>query len=441
MQSRLTTRRAASLVAASLAAASLLAAPPLHAHDGAPLAPHDAWTAWTRDPLILLTLLAPALLYAIGRRRLRRRAGAGHGISTREAAAFWAGWAALVVALASPLHAMGSALFTAHMAQHELLVAVAAPLLVLGRPAIAFVWALPPAWRRRVRVVTGPAAARRAWRVLTGAGVATLVHAVALWTWHLPALYRLSLRSELAHGVQHAMFGGTALLFWWALLAPRARRERAGAGVAWLFVTTMHTVALGTLIALSSRLWVPEYGATTAAWGLMPLDDQQLAGVLRWGPGSVSYLVAALALFASWMAASDARVRRRQLAGALPVVALLLVLGAAGCHPDDSRLTPDQASQLTRGGDPERGRRLMAAYGCGNCHTVPGLDGADAMVGPELTNTARRVYIAGVLPNTPDNLMRWIQHPKLVDSLTAMPELGVKEGEARDMAAYIYSLH
>lgn len=439
MQPRLTTRPRL-VRPALLALASAVAAAPLRAHPGVPPVPHDLWTAWTRDPLILLALALPAALYAVGHRRLRERLGPDRGVSARETAAFWAGWGTLVVALASPLHAVGSALFTAHMAQHELLVGVAAPLLVLGRPAIVAIWALPPSWRRRVRVVTGPARVRRLWRVVTGAGVATVIHAVAIWAWHLPALYRLSLRSELAHGLQHASFTGTALLFWWAVLAPRARAARAGAGVAWLFVTTMHTIALGTLIALSSRLWVPDYAATSAAWGLMPLEDQQLAGLLMWVPGSVSYLVAALALFASWMATSDQRVRRRRLvAGALPAF-LVAALGLGACHPDDSRLSPDQASALTRGGDPARGRQLIAAYGCGNCHTVPGVPGADALVGPELTNTGRRVYIAGVLTNTPDNLVKWIQHPKQVDSLTVMPELGVKEQEARDIAAYIYSL-
>jgi cytochrome c oxidase assembly factor CtaG/cytochrome c2 len=444
MQPRLIPRVAIRLATRLVTVAAGLAAiaGPHHAHTGAPPAPHDLWSAWTRDPVILLPLLLSAVIYAVGSRRLRRHAGRGRpgrGLSGLEAAAFWTGWTTLAVALASPLHALGSALFSAHMAQHELMVTLAAPLLVLGRPAIVAVWALPRSWRGHVRVVTAPAVARRAWRTLTAAGLATLLHAVALWGWHLPALYRATLRSELAHGLQHTSFLGTALLFWGALLAPRARRAQAGAGVAWLFLTGLHTVALGTLLAISTRLWVPEYAATTAPWGLMPLEDQQLAGLLMWVPGSTSYLVAALWLFSSWLSASDARVRRRRaLAGALPVVVIAVL--AAGCHPDDSRVSAADAAAMT-GGDAARGRRLIRTYGCGECHTVPGVPGADALVGPELTHTGRRVYIAGSLPNSPANLVRFIQHPRQVDSLTAMPELGVRDQEARDMAAYIYTLH
>lgn len=287
------------VVAAALA---LLAAPALlRAHDGRPVEPHDVWAAWSRDPLVLIGLVLSLVLYETGRRAMRRAGPAW------EAWSFRAGWLLLAVALASPLHAMGEALFSAHMAQHELLVAVAAPLLVLGRPALVAVWAVPPRWRGHVRLLTARPRLRGAWRAITGAGAATLLHGAALWVWHLPVLYRASLRSDLVHALQHASFLGTALLFWWALLAPRARRQQAGAGVAWLFLTAMHTVALGMLLALSTRLWIPDYAATSAPWGVGAVEDQQLAGLLMSVPGTLAYLVAGLALFAAWLDASGRR--------------------------------------------------------------------------------------------------------------------------------------
>lgn len=98
-----------------------------------------------------------------------------------------------------------------------------------------------------------------------------------------------------------------------------------------------------------------------------------------------------------------------------------------------------EAAELT-GGDPARGRALVHEYGCDACHTIPGVPGADREVGPPLTGLANRMYIAGVLPNMPQNLMTWIQDPKGVAPQTAMPDVGVTSADARDIAAYLYSI-
>jgi cytochrome c2 len=89
-------------------------------------------------------------------------------------------------------------------------------------------------------------------------------------------------------------------------------------------------------------------------------------------------------------------------------------------------------------GDVEQGRELLWQYGCGACHEIPGVRGAHGNLGPPLENMAQQVYIAGVLPNTPENLIHWIRAPQKVDPLTAMPDLAVTEAQARDMAAYLY---
>ena len=131
---------------------------------------------------------------------------------------------------------------------------------------------------------------------------------------------------------------------------------------------------------------------------------------------------------------------RHQVALGIGAALLLLLLAPllAACRAD--RTMSDQAAMALTGGNAERGRQTIASYGCGTCHTIGGVPGANANVGPPLAGLGQRAYVAGVVPNTPDNLVRWIRHPQEVDSLTAMPDLGVKESEARDIAAYLYTL-
>jgi cytochrome c oxidase assembly factor CtaG len=204
------------------------------------------------------------------------------------------------VALVSPLHPLGEALFSAHMAQHEILMTLSAPLVVLGRPFVPFVWALPPRWRGLVgRAVTTGWRAGLWSRVSSPLG-AWLLHFAALWGWHVPVLFEATLVSDLAHSLQHLTFLGTALLFWWALLCGHGR-DRFGLGVFYLFTTIIHTGALGALLTFSERLWYPLYASTTMPWGLTPLEDQQLGGLIMWVPASTSYIVAGLALMGLWL--------------------------------------------------------------------------------------------------------------------------------------------
>jgi putative membrane protein len=276
-------------------------------HDGQPLAPHDLWAAWSWEPLIVASLLVSAWLYFRGVRELWRAAGTGHGIRRGEVAAYAAGWLTLAVSLVSPLHQLGAVLFTAHMAQHELLMVIAAPLLVLGRPVIPFLWALPVAWRRMAGSWSARPGVSGTWKLITLPSVAWVLHAVAIWLWHAPSLYQATLSSEAVHTIQHVSFLGTALLFWWALLYGVGSRLARPAAVIYLFTTAAHTSLLGALLTFSPRLWYPLYDATTAPWGLTPLEDQQLAGVIMWVPAGLSYLIAALALVSTWLREPAAR--------------------------------------------------------------------------------------------------------------------------------------
>lgn len=127
------------------------------------------------------------------------------------------------------------------------------------------------------------------------------------------------------------------------------------------------------------------------------------------------------------------RVRRFALA----FLALACIAGLSACGGDDK--LEREAAALT-GGDPHRGRVAIDRYGCGGCHTIPGVRGADALVGPNLDRVASRTYIAGVLQNTPDNMVTWVQNPPGVDPKTAMPNLRVTDLDARDIASYLYTL-
>lgn len=95
---------------------------------------------------------------------------------------------------------------------------------------------------------------------------------------------------------------------------------------------------------------------------------------------------------------------------------------------------------MMTGGEPDRGRSLVSAYGCDVCHTIPGVPGANGLVGPPLGNLAARMFIGGVLPNDPENLILWIRDPAAFAPRTAMPDVQASERDARDMAAFLYSL-
>lgn len=128
--------------------------------------------------------------------------------------------------------------------------------------------------------------------------------------------------------------------------------------------------------------------------------------------------------------------RARQLTA--PLVTLLFAAAlAGGCRGGRSEVQDVQVA----GGDPERGAGVIQDIGCGACHTIPGIEGARGVVGPPLSFWSRRSYIAGNLPNSPPNLVRWIRDADAVEPGTAMPDLGLSEQQARDVAAYLYTLN
>ena len=271
------------------------------------------WSAWpwSFEPWVLACLALSLALYAVGLLQLWRRAGADRGVRWVHVASFMGAWLVLVVALVSPLDPLGSRLFSAHMIQHELLMIVAAPLFVAGRPLAVWIWAFPQPWRRRIGRFFHKPAWRVPWLFVTGTVCAWVLHALALWLWHIPALFELALRNEWVHAFQHFSFLFTALLFWWTVVAARSRRDQAIAGVS-LFTTMLHMGALGAFLTLASSVWYPTYLGTASAFSLSALEDQQLGGLVMWIPSGLIYIVCLVAIAARLLEDKGARPHIRQ---------------------------------------------------------------------------------------------------------------------------------
>jgi putative membrane protein len=274
----------------------------------------ELWTAWHPHAGVLLGLSAAGSLYAVGLTRLWRAVGRGRGVARWRAACYAAGIVALAVALASPLDALGEVLFWGHMVQHLVLIVVAAPLLVLGAPLVPLLWVADGPGRRCIGAWWRRWPAARAVRaiaaVLTTPLLAWLLHVGAVWAWHLPAAYEAALGDERIHALEHLSFLGTAVLFWWVVLQPAGRR-RLSQGMAILYVVTagMQGGLLGALLTFAGKPFYATQSAGAAAWGLTPLEDQQLAGLIMWLPAGLAYLAAAGALFVLWLQEPRARSR------------------------------------------------------------------------------------------------------------------------------------
>ena len=244
--------------------------------------------------MIYLLSGAFAVAYALGQHKLRgrRRSSDWLGIWL-----FAAGLLALVVAFCGPLDEAADRLFSVHMIQHELLMVVAAPLLVASASFPALIWALPRRGRLLVARVMRRMRIRAIWSRLTGPLPASVLHGLAIWLWHAPVLFDAALEHEWIHVAQHASFFGTGLIFWSSIIRPH-RREARGQAVLSLFATSVHSGVLGALLTFSRAPWYAPYGAGA-------IEDQQLAGLIMWIPASIAYLIASLIVARRWLVESE----------------------------------------------------------------------------------------------------------------------------------------
>lgn len=206
------------------------------------------------------------------------------------------GLLAVLAALEGPLDGAAETSESWHMAQHVVLLTVAAPLFVLGAPLRRMAWMLPDNWEPRLR-------RNRVLRTVSGATPALLatgiiVQSAVLAAWHLPGPYQAAIRNPSVHALEHLTFLGAGLLLWWAIL--HSNRAQLGLGVVALFIAALPGTALGLLMTVARTVWYPVYGTGPSALG-----DQQLAGVVMWAVGNTIYLIAAVALFAAWLSSLE----------------------------------------------------------------------------------------------------------------------------------------
>ncbi|HEY0845722.1 MAG TPA: cytochrome c oxidase assembly protein [Noviherbaspirillum sp.] len=253
---------------------------------------------WTYDPWVWTPIALCVVLYVRGMLLQRRMARPLPRVSPWSITGFTAGIAALFLALIWPLDALAEVSFAAHMAQHMLLIAVAAPLLTVSRPLPLLLIGMPSSWRRGNRHL---GAIYRGVNALATPRVAFALHGILIWLWHAPFLFEAALRWQSVHVAEHVTLLGSALLFWHALRQTgRPGGEGYGAAALWILGTLIHTGMLGALITFSPRLLYMSY-ADTSHHFRSPMDDQQLAGLLMWIPGGLCYLVAGLACAAAWL--------------------------------------------------------------------------------------------------------------------------------------------
>jgi cytochrome c oxidase assembly factor CtaG/polyferredoxin len=251
------------------------------------------FSSWTLEWSAVSILLAALFLYVRGWLRGRTLI---HNLNDQSRLlAFIAGLVVIFLALASPLDAFDSLFLSAHMTQHLLLMMIAPPLLLLGRPFLPLLRGLPKAL---VKEGLGPFLA---WPVLKAFGsfltappVAWLIFAVTTVLWHIPFFYELALSSSTWHGVQHACFFWSGILFWWPILDEHSRTP-SWVFIPYLLLADMVNTGLSAYFVFSGKLLYPTYDLVRAT-NLKALDDQILAGLIMWVPGSIVYLVPAFLL-------------------------------------------------------------------------------------------------------------------------------------------------
>ena len=254
-------------------------------------------SSWSFEPAVVVGLVTAAGLYLRGFAQLRHQLPGRFPAWRRTA--FLGGLAAVAVALLSPLDGLSDLLLQAHMAQHWLLMGVAAPLLWLGAPVVPLLRGLPRTWLRQG---LGPflawPALRRALRAITRPLPALTIWALVTLAWHWPTAYQAALRDTFWHQFEHACFLAAALLFWYPVIEPwpaRRATERPGL-LLYLAAAAVFNTLFSASFAFSDRVFYPLYALTPTPWSLSPLADQRAAGALMWVASVPPLLIAAVAV-------------------------------------------------------------------------------------------------------------------------------------------------
>jgi putative copper resistance protein D len=275
---------------------------------GASVPGTDTWSwlqAWPGDPLATAMLLAAGSLYAAGLLRLHR---AGAPFPTRWSAAFWCGLGVLAIALLTPVDTYADASFSVHMTQHLLLTFVAPPLLALGAPITLAMRTSSTATGRRIgRVLRSPVA-----RVLANPIVGWALFVGVPFAIHLSPLFDASLRSTPVHALEHALWIGAALVYWWPIVGrdPSPHPVSYPARMLSLFLAMPLMSFLALALYQGTTALYPSYAALPAPWGPRALTEQRWAAVQMWLAGNLALMIAILLVAVAWKHADDEGQRR-----------------------------------------------------------------------------------------------------------------------------------
>jgi putative membrane protein len=271
-------------------------------------------TEWTVDPSVVAGVVLAAVIYREGLVALRARGKLGQLVKPKHVASFAFGLITILLALESPIDALSDQLFSVHMVQHVLLLMIAPPLLLLGKPVPVLLVGLPHGLVRTV------ARAQHRSRLFHGL-VRFLTAPVVTWTlfsglttvWHAPALYQEALLYPGVHLAEHFCFVISGLLFWWVALEPLPGGPRLG--YAWrmlyTFAAMLPGMALGLVFVLSDSPVYPFYAQLPRLWGITEIDDQSAAGLVMWLLGDTILLAAAAWCFAKMMDGYEKRARAK----------------------------------------------------------------------------------------------------------------------------------
>jgi putative membrane protein len=245
--------------------------------------------AWQWEHLFVPALIAALYMVCIG--PLRGRFAGAAPVSPVRAQLFLLGVVILFAATVSPLDTLSSYLLSMHMVQHLLMTLIIPPLLLVGTPG----WLLRP--------VLGLPFGRPVGRALTHPLVAFIIFNAVFVIWHVPALYDLALRNDAVHIVEHILFLGTAMLAWWPVFSPLEELPRLSepAQLLYLFFASLPPTILGAVITFAALPLYPAYVAAPRLWGLSPLFDQHIGGLIMWIPGALVYFVVLTGVFFRWL--------------------------------------------------------------------------------------------------------------------------------------------
>ncbi|WP_165933731.1 cytochrome c oxidase assembly protein [Aquabacter spiritensis] len=296
-------------------AGALLESGAARAHGQAPVAPDAVFISFAPDLILVAILLLVHLAYGQGVFPTWRRAGRKAGLAASHLGLFAAGEVALLLALVSPLESLSGTLLSAHMVQHVLLIAVAPPLLVLGRPEVALLWAMGGrVGRSRIfRLVLA------GWRAGETPMRAAAIHSAVVLAWHVPAAFDAAIDVPWLHDLEHLTFFLSAMLFFSALLKAARTPQGAALGALASLITLIYSGMFAAILTFAPRPLYDRYVATWL-WGMTALEDQQLAGLIMWVPTGFVYLGVGLALFARMLTLLDGSgaARRRERRQGLP---------------------------------------------------------------------------------------------------------------------------